>query len=423
MSTEEEAPPGADGAGDAFYGALVEDDPNELYEQAPCAYFSMLPDGTIAKVNATFLHWTGYERIALVGRLRFPDLLPVGARIFYETQVGPLLRLQGMAREIAFDLVCADGRRLPVLMNAGMQHDIDGSPRLIRAALFDVTERLSYEHELVVARQRAEASEARARLLAETLQASLLPPEMLSIPGLDVAGAYRPAGDGFEVGGDFYDVFETGRGTWGVVLGDVCGKGARAATVTALARYTVRGEALRTPYPSAVLATLHDAMSRFHPDRFLTALFAVLDRSSDVIRLSLASGGHHLPLLLREGAVERIGIPGTILGMVDSPDLTDTTVVLRPGDVVVLYTDGVTEARRNDQFLDDAGLEALVTACGHGDARFVADEIVRRTVDYQAGVPRDDIAVVVLRVPEGPAEQGPAGREEVMPRSEGTAGP
>ena len=382
----------------AVEDGLLEDDVADLYEEAPCAYLSMLPDGTIVKVNTTLLSWTGHERSDLIGR-RFQQLLPPGARIYHETHVSPMLRLQGMVREIALEVLRADGGRLPVVMNAGMRSDADGRPRVVRVALFDATERRAYEHELVVARQAAEAAERRARALAETLQASLLPPELLSIPDLDIAGAYRPSGDGFEVGGDFYDVFETGRGTWGVVLGDVCGKGATAATVTALARYTVRAEALRTPYPSAVLASLHDVMCRFQPDQFCTALFGVIDRFSGSFRLTTASGGHPLPILLRDGRLTRIGSPGTLLGMVDSVEIRDTTTTLQRGDVIVLHTDGVTEARRHGTFLDDAGLDAVILGADGLDARALADEIVRRTVEYQSGVPRDDIAVVVLRVP------------------------
>jgi sigma-B regulation protein RsbU (phosphoserine phosphatase) len=256
-----------------------------------------------------------------------------------------------------------------------------------------------YEQELLAARRRAEASEERARALAETLQASLLPPELLEIPGLDVAGAYRPAGDGYEVGGDFYDVFATGGESWGVILGDVSGKGVQAATVTSLARYTVRAEALRTPYPSRVLAALHDAMLRSHPDRFCTAVFLVVDRQAEGWRVTLAAGGHQLPIRVRRGGLERVGVEGSMLGMIDEVSLTDQAVVLDPGDALVLYTDGVTEARHHGRFLGEEGLEALLAHAGDRDARSLADLVVGRAVDFQAGLPRDDIAVVVLRVP------------------------
>jgi hypothetical protein len=124
----------------------------------------------------------------------------------------------------------------------------DGHPQVIRTVVFDASERLAYERELLAARHRAEESEA--RVLTQTLQRSFLPPVIITVPGLDIGGAYRPAGDGTEVGGDFYDMFPTGPDTWGVVLGDVCGKGVSATVVTVLARYTVRAEALRmSPRP------------------------------------------------------------------------------------------------------------------------------------------------------------------------------
>jgi sigma-B regulation protein RsbU (phosphoserine phosphatase) len=384
----------------AFYEALLDDDPVELYERAPCAYLSTRPDGTVVKVNATFLTWTGFERAAVLGR-RLSELLPAGGRIYYETHVGPMLAMQGMVREIATEVVCADGSRLPVILNAVLEREETGDPRIIRVALFDATERRAYEHELLRARQQAEEAEQRARQLAETLQASLLPPHLLVIPDLDVAGAYRPAGDGYEVGGDFYDVFETGRETWGIVLGDVCGKGAAAATVTSLARYAVRAAALRLAEPSAVLATLHDAMLRSHVDRFLTALFLVLARTpTGAFQLTVASGGHHLPMLLRDGAVQRVGQSGTFLGMLERARFADVTVELVPGDALVLYTDGVTEARRGDEFLDDGGLiDLLLDAPPAMGAQDLADHVVQRALDFQDGLPRDDIAVVVLRVP------------------------
>jgi sigma-B regulation protein RsbU (phosphoserine phosphatase) len=384
----------------AFYEALLEDDPEELYENAPCAYLSTLPNGTIVKANGTFLKWTGYERDELLGRRRFSDLLPAGDRIFYETHFRPLLSMQGHVREIAVELVCVSGARIPVLVNSVVKYDETGAPLAVRTALFDATERRAYEQELLAARLRAEASEARAMSLARTLQSTFLPPEIQAVPGLDIGGAYRPAGDGTEVGGDFYDVFETGRGTWAVVLGDVSGKGAEAAVVTALARYTVRAEAGRTPYPSAVLAGLHEAMARYHPDRFCTALLAVLAPAAGGARLTVASGGHHLPVRVRPGCpVETVGVPGTILGMLDTPVLSDASTILLPGDVIVLYTDGIVEARHDREFFDENRLvDAVSRAAGLG-AQEIADALVAAAVDFQAGAPRDDIAVVVVKVP------------------------
>ena len=214
-------------ARDGFYAALLDDDAEELYERAPCGYLSTTPDGTIIKVNQTFLTWTGYQRSDLVGRRRFIDLLTGGGRIYHETHYAPMLQGQGTAREIALDIVGADRRRIPALVNAVLERDAAGVPVVIRVAVFDATERREYERELQRSKEQAEESDRHSRLLARTLQQSLIPPALPPIPGIDIAAAYRPAGSGDEVGGDFYDVFEVGDGDWVVVIGDVCGKGWR----------------------------------------------------------------------------------------------------------------------------------------------------------------------------------------------------
>ena len=401
-SSEHGPPRAAPRADAAFYLALVEDDPEELYEHAPCAYLSSLPDGTIVKVNATFLSWTGYERDAVVGRRRFQELLASGDRIFYETHFAPALRMQGQVREIAVELVTRAGQRLPVLVNSVLELGQDGAPHVVRTVIFDARERRSYEAELVAARRRAEESEARARTLAATLQSSFLPPQAPSIPGLDVAGAYRPSGDGTEVGGDFYDVFETTAETWGIVLGDVCGKGPAAAAMTAVARYTILAAGLRAASPAAVLQTAHEALLQHQRDRFCTAVYMTVQRSSgNAWTATLACAGHERPLRIdADGTVDRIGRFGRILGMVSQHRSTDVSVLLRPGDRVVLYTDGVTEARRDGElFGSDRLIDLLVRMPAASDARQTADAIVDAAVDFQDGRTVDDIAVVVLSVP------------------------
>ncbi|MFG1609406.1 SpoIIE family protein phosphatase [Actinoplanes sp. NPDC049265] len=144
-----------------------EEDPGELYEHAPCGYLTTTPDGTIVKVNETFLAWTGYVRTELIGRRRFRDLLSSGGQIYHETHYAPLLRMQADVHEVAFDLICADGRRLPTLVNSTLSRDADGLPRLIRTTIFNATERRGYERELLAARRAAEDSERRVRVLQE----------------------------------------------------------------------------------------------------------------------------------------------------------------------------------------------------------------------------------------------------------------
>ena len=181
-----------------------------------------------------------------------------------------MLRLQGSVREMALDVVRADGGRFPVVVNAVLESGPDGVPLVVRVAMFDATERRQYERELVLARRTAEEAESRALALARTLQQTLIPPHPPRIPGLEVAAAYRPAGDGAEVGGDFYDVFQAGDDEWVVVLGDVSGKGVDAAVVTSLIRYTVRGIAARVADPSEVLRELNEVLLAHDTDRFCT---------------------------------------------------------------------------------------------------------------------------------------------------------
>lgn len=154
---------------DGLENQLLEESLEELYEHAPCGYVSTLPNGTFARVNQTFLDWVGYERGALLGARRFQDLLSIAGRVFYETHAAPLLRMQGFVNELAFDLVCRDGRRLPALVNIVERRDGAGAPYLDRITIFNASDRRAYERELLAARRRAErAAERIARLQAAT---------------------------------------------------------------------------------------------------------------------------------------------------------------------------------------------------------------------------------------------------------------
>ncbi|GAA4625961.1 PP2C family protein-serine/threonine phosphatase [Cellulomonas oligotrophica] len=382
----------------AFQEALHRDDPGLLDDHAPIGYLSTTPDGLIVRVNATFLTWTGHRREDLVGRRRFVDLLPVGGRLYHETHYAPTLRMQGSAREIALEVVCADGRRLPVLVNSVLDRDADGTPRVIRTAVLDATERRRYEQELLAARRRAEESEARAVELAQTLQQTLIPPTPPHIPGLDVAAAYRPAGDGRHVGGDFYDVFQVATDDWVVALGDVQGKGAEAAVVTALARYTVRAASVDHDAPSAVLRTLDRVLRQAETDRFCTVALVRLRRTDDSWRATIACGGHPLPLLRRAGRPpEPVGTHGPLVGILPRATFTDTDVDLAPGDALVLFTDGVPEGRRGRDFYGPDRLLAVVDA-HRGPAADVTDAILADAMAFQSDEPRDDIAVVTIAV-------------------------
>ena len=253
--------------------------------------------------------------------------------------------------------------------------------------------------------------------VASTLQRSLLPPDLPRIPGVQLAARYRAAGVGIELGGDFYDCFATGAGDWALVIGDVCGKGAEAAAITALARYTLRASVLHSRRPSQVLAELNEALLRQGLDyRFCTALYASVTPRPDGCEVVVATGGHPLPLILRaDGSVEQAGEPGTLLGIVREPYISEERVRLGDGDALVLYTDGVVEASPSDLALAPERLAELLRGCRGRDPAAIAEEIERRALAVQDGRLRDDVAVVVLRVgggerfPQpGPGEAQPA---------------
>jgi sigma-B regulation protein RsbU (phosphoserine phosphatase) len=380
------------------FRAPRDDDVEALYERAPCGYLSTTADGTIIKVNETFLDWTGHRREDLVGRRRFVELLTTGGRIFHETHHAPMLRLQRRAREIAVDIVTADGRRLPVLVNSVVEHNAAGD-EIIRSAIFDATERRGYERELVRAKERAERSEQRATVLARTLQRTLIPPALPTIEGLDIAGAYRPAGSGEEIGGDFYDVFQVGPSDWAVVLGDVQGKGVDAAVVTALLRYSTRAAAVEHPAPSDVLRILNTVLVNDETDRLCTAVVARLRQSGRCWTMTLGCAGHPLPLLGRHGAgAVTIGRPGSLLGFFEDVHYDDVEISCQPGDDIVLYTDGVSEARRGTEWFGEQRIRAAL-ATFRSSAAGLAEGLLHEVLEFEQQRPRDDIALLAIHFP------------------------
>jgi PAS domain S-box-containing protein len=244
--------------------------------------------------------------------------------------------------------------------------------------------------------------------VARTLQKSLLPRELPDVPGAEVAARYLAAGAGNEVGGDFYDCFPTGAGDWALVIGDVCGKGAEAAALTALARYTLRAAAQHTRRPRAVLEQLNEALLRDALDyRFCTVLYASLTPRTDRLSACVVAGGHPLPLVIRAtGEVDPVGSPGSLLGIVDVPELTEESVDLAAGDALVLYTDGVTEA---DRSAGPEWITTLLARCAGADARAIAEMIERDARAAHGGSARDDVAVVVVRATGAPAPFAPLG--------------
>ncbi|MET7682116.1 SpoIIE family protein phosphatase [Streptomyces sp. NPDC005423] len=410
---EETRASGADPGQDrAAFSALLEDSAEDLYEHAPCGYLSTLLDGRIAKINATLLNWLGRDREELVGRRTFADLLTVGGRLYHETHFAPLLRMQGEISGIALELQAADGSRLPVLVTSVVRKGEDGEPLLIRTTVFDARDRRAYETELLRARQESERERERLQRLNTTLQNTLLPPVLANVPGLDVAAHYHIASVD-EVGGDFYDLFPLTAGTWGFFLGDVCGKGAAAAAVTSLARYTLRAAAVYQPDPAAVLANLNTVLNHeYHGSdpRFCTVIFGLLTPDGDEggFRVTLASGGHPPALLLRaDGRADYLPTPGgQLIGILRDADIATTGLRLGPGDTLLLHTDGLTEAHSagpGDRYGDEALLE-FARALAPTSARSAVTAVQDLLDTFGTGVD-DDTAVLALSVPRPTREE------------------
>jgi serine phosphatase RsbU (regulator of sigma subunit) len=237
--------------------------------------------------------------------------------------------------------------------------------------------------------------------VARALQSSLLPPSLPDIPGAKVTARYRAAGEGNEVGGDFYHVFQVDPESFWFVIGDVSGKGPEAAAIAGLARHTLRALALHERSPRSLLTALHNTLLLGEGrGEFVTVCCALLeDRDQGQLRLSLACGGHPPPIIRRaDNTVEIATCTGPLLGLPVNLAFVEQSIELAIGDTVVLYTDGVTEAHHRNQ--DLFGEERLMDVISHAGASVdeIADAIIAAVSDYGPSTPLDDVAVLVLRI-------------------------
>jgi PAS domain S-box-containing protein len=238
--------------------------------------------------------------------------------------------------------------------------------------------------------------------IAETLQRSLLPVQLPDLPGVETAATYRAAGEHNMVGGDFYDLWAIGEDSFGIAIGDVCGKGAAAAALTALARHTVRTASLTLPdhRPVDVLRALNDAIiKRTGSSGFCTVAHGYATRAPEGFDVTVASGGHPLPFVIRaDGSVEQPGKPGTLLGVFADIDVREHRIRLQPGDQIVLWTDGIADRRGDGELFGEHRLRELLVANAGRAPREIADAIEAAVVGFSGTDPQDDIAIIVAGI-------------------------
>lgn len=274
-----------------------------------------------------------------------------------------------------------------------------GQDRRLSAEDLPLAERLARRAGTAVENARLYTERSR---IAHTLQQALLPDSLPAVPGAQVRARYRAAGELNEVGGDFYDAFQADGDAWMLVIGDVCGKGPRAAGVTALARHTLRAAALSGHSPAQMLDMLHRALQAQPADADLCTVCLVrFQRSGETATLRIALAGHPPPLLVEPSGESRLlGKPGTLLGVLDPISVHELSSELHSGQTLLLYTDGVPEARHGEDLLGEQGLQRLCSQAQALSLDGLLDHIERGALAHARGALRDDLAMLALRLDE-----------------------
>jgi serine phosphatase RsbU (regulator of sigma subunit) len=309
----------------------------------------------------------------------------------------------GLSEQLAADVLaeagCVEWVRLPLVAR--------GTPRgvlvLIRpeATAMDDDQRRMMQ---MLADRTALAVDAslvyeQRNALATTLRSALLPPTPPDVQGARIAARSRAAAETTQIGGDFFDFHRSRSGRWCVALGDVCGKGVDAAVLTGQVRQSLRVASVTHDDPAAVLGVLNESMLLAGSASFVTVVWARLEPRTDGLDVVLADGGHPPPLVLRaDGAVEEVGPTGQLVGLLPDARVTTVTVSLGEGDTLLLYTDGVTEARdATGRLLGEARLRSLLADCVGMTSQSISERIEQVAMEHLRGRPHDDIAVLAIQ--------------------------
>lgn len=334
------------------------------------------------------------------------------ARLDPEALNNPLVRGQlGIRFYAAAPIVTPQGHRL------GTVNVMDTTPRSVSKAEAEILRslaavvadhlglRLSARRTVLLERdilQRVREDKRKAEREADFLSSSLRPPRVPEIPGLEVAAYYRPAAGG-RLAGDFYHLFPIRDRRWGLIMGDVVGNGVQAGVVAAAARYSLRTALMAGQSPEDALALLNRAMlldQSGEEIRFCSALAATLEQSANHVDVALADGGHPRPLVRRtDGTTETMNAAGSLVGCFEDAEFTSSHTILRPGDAILFYTDGIVEAKRGRAGEGDADLRRAFAGASHLSAERTVSRLAGDLADSE-GEPRDDVALLCLRVAE-----------------------
>ncbi|OZC87368.1 PAS sensor protein [Rhodococcus sp. 06-412-2C] len=407
----------------------------ELLASAPCGVFSVdVASGRILYANAAAARITARSRDSLEGTsvadLFIEDFAPVLASLLDAAStsdsgvpIGTAAHLSGAparASSTAVSLLAnrlrSESGALTVTMTLHneterrvREQDLVDARIYAEAAQDDAEAALDRSQDALgaseEARKLAEAERTQVQILASTLQRTLLPPILSAPTGMNVAAHYHPASLD-EVGGDFYDVFPLDKDTWGFFLGDVSGKGAGAAAVTSLTRYTLRAAAVFDRNPISVLENLNTVLHHeFHGDdpRFCTVVFGTITPQPNGAVVHLASGGHPPAIrVTHDAAVDFVDTTGgQLVGALSEPHFESASVTLQAGDVMAFYTDGLTEAivgPGRTRFDDNGNLEAFVVEMGPTTAPKIVDDLTTLLASFGDGL-QDDVALLAFDVP------------------------
>lgn len=378
-----------------------------VFEAALDCIFTMDSGGLVLDINPAAERTFGYAREEIRGQ-RLADLIIPDD--FHAAHERALRRYVETGRPTILDqrleltAKTAEGRLMPVELTVTRLGRSE--PPVFAGFIRDLTERHRADERIAellareqAARLEAEAAERAARRVSEALQRSLLPPHLPDISGIELAAAYQPSDERSIVGGDFYDVFPISGERWGIVMGDVSGKGPDAASLTGLVRYTLRTAGAGERRADAVLSIVNDALVREREDNaYCTLAYANLSIGGGRPRLELSIAGHPLPLLLQgDGRVDTLGRPGPILGATTTPSFAIDEIELGEDHTVLLYTDGVTDTRTPNGFFGTAGLRRLLQDCPRRTPEELVACVAAGVHDGPGHRVTDDLALMAIR--------------------------